>query len=95
VLRLIEAVCTTAHAARVMVAVCGEAASDPVAMPLLLGLGVDELSVGASRVGRVRGWVRALDHGNAVSVAKMALAAGSAEEVEGLAAPLRSLLIAS
>ena len=95
VLRLIDSVCTTAHAARVMVAVCGEAASDPVAMPLLLGLGVDELSVGASRVGRVRGWVRALDHASAVTIAKLALAAASAEEVEGVAAPLRSLLIAS
>jgi phosphoenolpyruvate-protein kinase (PTS system EI component) len=95
VLRLIDAVCTAAHASRVAVAVCGEAASDPVAMPLLLGLGVDELSVGASRVGRVRAWVRALDHGGAVTVAKLALAADSAEAVERLVAPLRSLLIAS
>ena len=44
------------------VEVCGEAASDPVSLPLLVGLGVDELSVGAARVGAVRGWVRALDH---------------------------------
>jgi phosphoenolpyruvate-protein kinase (PTS system EI component) len=95
VLRLIDAVCTAAHASRVAVAVCGEAASDPVAMPLLLGIGVDELSVGASRVGRVRAWVRALDHDSAVTVARLALAADSAEAVERLVAPLRSLLIAS
>ena len=29
-------------------------------MPLLVGLGVDELSVGAARVGAVRGWIRSL-----------------------------------
>jgi phosphocarrier protein FPr len=64
-------------------------------MPLLLGIGVDELSVGASRVGRVRAWVRALDHGSAVTVARSALAADSAGAVERLVAPLRSLLLAS
>ena len=35
-----------------MVEVCGEAASDPLLVPLLVGLGVRELSVGAARVGR-------------------------------------------
>jgi phosphoenolpyruvate-protein phosphotransferase len=95
VLRLVDSVCRAAHSAGITVAVCGEAASDPVAMPLLLGLGVDELSVGSSRVGSVRGWVRALDHADAVRVATLALAAGSAVEVENLAAPLRSMLIAS
>jgi phosphoenolpyruvate-protein kinase (PTS system EI component) len=41
--------------------VCGEAASEPETLPLLVGLGADELSVGAARVGAVRAWVRALD----------------------------------
>jgi phosphoenolpyruvate-protein kinase (PTS system EI component) len=40
--------------------VCGEAASDPVVMPLLVGRGVDELSVGAARVGPTRAAIRAL-----------------------------------
>ena len=66
---------------------CGEAASDPIAMPLLLGLGVDELSVGSSRVGPVRAWVRALDHGAAVRVAERALGAESATEVERIVEP--------
>ena len=39
---------------------CGEAASEPDAVPLLVGLGADELSVGAARVGAVRAWIRAL-----------------------------------
>ena len=49
-----------AAAARRSLEVCGEAASEPDAVPLLVGLGVDELSVGAARVGAVRGWIRAL-----------------------------------
>ena len=36
--------------------VCGEAASDSSVMPVLVGLGVDELSVAAARVGQVREW---------------------------------------
>ncbi|MGW4249843.1 phosphoenolpyruvate--protein phosphotransferase, partial [Nocardia sp. NPDC004722] len=43
VLRLVDMVCRDAGSARV--AVCGEAAADPTVIPLLLGLGVDELSV--------------------------------------------------
>src|SRR4029434_1974126 len=48
----------------------------------------DELSVGAARVGTVRGWIRALDHGEAVELAQRALDAGDASSVEALARPL-------
>jgi phosphoenolpyruvate-protein kinase (PTS system EI component) len=61
VLRLVAATVRAGHAARIPVDVCGEAASDPQAMPILVGLGVDELSVAAARVGQVRQWVRELD----------------------------------
>ena len=61
-------------------------------MPLLVGLGVDELSVGAAAVARVRAWVRALDYEEASRIAHRALAAESAAEVEWLARPLRLLL---
>jgi phosphoenolpyruvate-protein kinase (PTS system EI component) len=87
VLRLIDAVCRAARPWGVNVAVCGEAASDPLAMPLLVGLGVSELSVGSSRVATVRSWVRALDHSAAVRVAERALGADSAADVERLAEP--------
>jgi phosphoenolpyruvate-protein kinase (PTS system EI component) len=60
VLRAIAAVAEAAAHAGVPLEVCGEAASDPITAPLLIGAGVDELSVGAARVGTVRGWVRAL-----------------------------------
>jgi phosphoenolpyruvate-protein kinase (PTS system EI component) len=60
VLRLIDATTRAARMARILVDVCGEAASDPVAMPILVGLGIDELSAAAARVGDVRQWVREL-----------------------------------
>jgi phosphoenolpyruvate-protein phosphotransferase len=61
VMRLIDATVRAAHAAGIVVDVCGESASDAVAMPMLVGLGVDELSVAAARVGEVRQWIRGLD----------------------------------
>jgi phosphoenolpyruvate-protein kinase (PTS system EI component) len=61
VMRLIDATARAAHAAGILVDVCGEAASDAAAMPILVGLGVDELSVAAARVGEVRQWIRGLD----------------------------------
>jgi phosphoenolpyruvate-protein kinase (PTS system EI component) len=95
VLRLVAATCAAARIAGIGVSVCGEAASDPVAMPLLLGLGVDTLSVGSSRVGQVREWVRAVDLAAARSIAAQALQLESAAAVEELTAPLRSVLLAS
>jgi len=92
VLRLIAATVDAARVAGIPVEVCGEAASNPLVMPLLVGLGVDELSVGAAAVARVRAWVRALDFEDAAAIARRALAAESAVEVESLGRPLRSLL---
>jgi phosphoenolpyruvate-protein phosphotransferase len=92
VLRLISDTVAAARAAGIPVDVCGEAASNPVVMPLLVGLGVDELSVGAAAVARVRAWVRALDYEEAAAIARRALEAESAVEVESLERPLRSLL---
>jgi phosphoenolpyruvate-protein phosphotransferase len=92
VLRLIADTVDAARTARIPVEVCGEAASNPLVMPLLVGLGIDELSVGAAAVAKVRAWVRALDYEETVAVARRALDAESAAEVESLERPLRSLL---
>jgi phosphoenolpyruvate-protein kinase (PTS system EI component) len=89
--RVLALVARTVEAAReagIRVEVCGEAASDPVALPLLVGLGVDELSVGASRVGAVRAWVRALDFGESAAVARAALELADAREVARLVEPV-------
>jgi phosphoenolpyruvate-protein kinase (PTS system EI component) len=54
----------------------------------MVGLGADELSVGAARVGAVRAWVRGLDYRVAVELAGQALEAADAAAVERLARPL-------
>jgi phosphoenolpyruvate-protein phosphotransferase len=61
VLRLIDATVRAGREAGIPVDVCGEAASDAIAMPILVGLGVNELSVAAARVGVVRESIRGLD----------------------------------
>ena len=84
VLAAIATVVEAAHAAGRAVEVCGEAASEPVMIPLLAGLGVDELSVGAARVGETRAAVRALDGAAAARLAQAALRAPDARAVVAL-----------
>jgi multiphosphoryl transfer protein len=85
VLAAIAATTAAARAAGRIVEVCGEAASEPLTIPLLVGLGVDELSVGAARVAATRAAVRALDAAAAGQTARAALgertAAGVAARV--------------
>src|SRR5690606_6647054 len=50
IVRLIKSVVDAAHAKGKWVGLCGEAAGEVVLTPLLLGLGIDELSVGAALV---------------------------------------------
>jgi phosphoenolpyruvate-protein kinase (PTS system EI component) len=57
-------------------------------LPLLVGLGIDEVSVGAARVGAVRDWVRKLSAGEAAGLARSALTMDSAEEVAWAVRPL-------
>jgi phosphoenolpyruvate-protein kinase (PTS system EI component) len=75
-----------------IVEICGEAASDPLTMPLLLGLGTDELSVGAASVGPVRSWVRALDYEGVHTLAQHALTLATPADVAELMRPVAELL---
>ena len=64
--------------------VCGELAADPLAVPLLLGLGVRELSVGPASVAAVKEIVRATDLAAAAELARQALDLASADAVRDL-----------
>lgn len=61
VLRLIKQTVEAAHEAGIWVGVCGEMGGDIALTPLLVGLGVDELSCGAAVVPRVKRAVQSLD----------------------------------
>jgi phosphoenolpyruvate-protein phosphotransferase (PTS system enzyme I) len=73
VVRLIKQTADAAHAAGIWVGVCGEMGGDPVLTPLLLGLGVDEISCGASVLPRVKRAVRSLDAKTCAALAATAL----------------------
>jgi multiphosphoryl transfer protein len=86
VLALIARSARAAQAAGIPLEVCGEAASEAVSVPLLVGYGTDELSVGAARVGAVRTWVRELSFEDAATLGERALEAPDAAAVERLVA---------
>ncbi len=60
VLRLLKMIADAAHANKIWVGVCGEMAGDVALVPLLLGLGMDELSASATLVPRVKRAVQSL-----------------------------------
>ena len=81
IIRLIQ---NTVHAARspnIWVGVCGEMAGDPVLVPLLLGLGIDELSVAAPSVPRIKHLIRGLRMSEARELAAFALESDSAAAI--------------
>ena len=84
VLRLIDAVVRAAHVRDRHVAVCGEAAADPLCIAFLVGLGVTELSVAPGSVAAVRAIVAGLDPERCRGLAARALTAGSLTEVQAL-----------
>jgi phosphoenolpyruvate-protein kinase (PTS system EI component) len=86
VIRLIARVIAAARSAGVPVDVCGEAAGDPELLPLLVGMGVDEISVSPARVARTRRMIRSLSVQRARALAAEALSAPTAGAVAALAA---------
>jgi multiphosphoryl transfer protein len=86
VLRLIQAVTEAAHGHGKWVGVCGELASEPPAVPVLVGLGVTELSVNPPAIPATKEAVRQVDTGAAAALAGEALRLASAEDVRALLA---------
>jgi phosphocarrier protein FPr len=84
ILRLIDGVVQAARLHGRHVAVCGEAAGDPSVIPLLVGLGVDELSVTPGAIASVRERLAGLDPHACEALARRALRAGSLTEVRAL-----------
>jgi phosphoenolpyruvate-protein phosphotransferase/dihydroxyacetone kinase phosphotransfer subunit len=86
VLRLIAMAADAAAANGAWTGVCGELAGDPIATPILLGLGVRELSMAPPAIPLVKEAVRDVDLHDARARAVAAMAASSAGEVRALAA---------
>jgi phosphoenolpyruvate-protein phosphotransferase len=90
VLGLIAQVVDAAHAAGKTVEVCGEAAGETAVAALLIGLGVDELSVAPARLDELRETVRRLSFTDAAAAARQAVTASSEREALALAEGLLS-----
>ena len=88
ILRLIGSVTDAARRHGRPVAVCGEAAADPFAAALLVGLGVDELSVAPASLAGLRAVLADLDPAACRASAAEALAASTVAEVRQIASRL-------
>jgi phosphocarrier protein FPr/phosphocarrier protein len=86
VLRLIAMTVEGAHAHGKWVGICGGIASDAMAVPVLVGLGVDELSVSIPAVGSIKAQLARLTMQTARELATAALRQGTAAEVRALLA---------
>ncbi|WP_293020833.1 phosphoenolpyruvate--protein phosphotransferase [Moorena sp. SIO3I8] len=78
VLRMIHQTVSVAHQAGITVSVCGQLASNPVGIPILLGLGVDELSVNPPAIATVISVITQLSINQAEMLAGEALQLDSA-----------------
>jgi phosphotransferase system enzyme I (PtsI) len=81
IIRLIKMTVDAAHRRGVWVGVCGEIAGDPALVPLLIGLGVDELSAAPPVVPQIKYIVRRLKLSEAQALAEFALQCESPSEI--------------
>jgi phosphotransferase system enzyme I (PtsI) len=81
ILRLIKMTVDAAHAQGIWVGVCGEIAGDPVLAPLLVGLGVDELSAAPAAIDSIKYIIRRVKHSEARALADFALQCESPSDI--------------
>ena len=81
IVQLIKKTVEAARRHKIWISVCGEMASDPILAPLLVGLGVDELSASPSLVPPLKFIIRRLKLAEARELADFALACESAAEI--------------
>jgi len=88
IIRLIHHVVDSAHRANIRVALCGEMAGDVALAPILLGLGIDELSTSPTVVPQLKKIIRSMEMSKAQEVARQALELTSSEEIRRLSMEL-------
>jgi phosphotransferase system enzyme I (PtsI) len=81
ILRLIKMTVDAAHANGIWVGVCGEIGGDPLLAPLLVGLGVDELSCAPAVIAQVKYVIRRIKLEEAQQLAAFALASESPSQI--------------
>ncbi len=90
ILKLIQMTVAASHKCNIWTGVCGEMAGNPIYVPLLIGLGADELSVSPTIVPLVKDVIRSLHYAQAEKLAQTCLTCKSGSEVEHLCRELIS-----
>ncbi|MGQ9654886.1 MAG: putative PEP-binding protein, partial [Thermodesulfobacteriota bacterium] len=81
VLRMIKTVVEAGHAAGIPVGMCGEMAGEPLYVPILLGLGLDELSMNALAIPMVKKVIRSVTLRDCRSLATQIMELGTPKEI--------------
>lgn len=84
VLNLIKQVIDASHSAGKWTGMCGELAGDERATILLMGMGLDEFSMSAISIPRIKKLIRNTNYADAKQLADQALAAATADEIKNL-----------
>lgn len=84
ILRLVKQVIEASHKENKWTGMCGEMAGDETAIPILLGLGLDEFSMSASSVLKARRQIKGLSKNEMNELAERAIDCATTEEVEAL-----------
>lgn len=82
VIRLIKSTIDGAHKNNIICGMCGETAGDPMFIPLLIGLGLDEFSMNANKILQARKLIRELNFQDCKQIAQNVLKLNSSEEVK-------------
>lgn len=90
VLRLIRQVIDHGHAAGIWVGMCGELAGEPLAIPILLGLGLDEFSMNPPAIPQAKEIIRQWELPQAAVLAEQVLQCETPEEIKSLVAGWKS-----
>ena len=84
ILRILRNIICSAHDNGIPVAMCGEMAGEPFYIPILLGLGIDELSMNVMALPRVKSVLRSLNYKQSQSVTDRIFKLSTAQEIETL-----------
>lgn len=81
VLRLIQKIISEGHKAGLKVGMCGEMAADPELTMILVGLGLDEISVSPMLVPEIKALIRSIDYKKAKSISKKVMDLSTGDEI--------------
>ena len=84
ILASIRHIINSGHKAKIWVGICGEMAGNPIAAPLLVGMGMDELSVVPGILPEIKKIIRSVSYASLQELSRNAMSMKSGEDVENL-----------